>query len=327
MTAVAAKSEEQAKKLDESTASSPALTPAAVTDNKSESQEKGKNSTSSETEATAAEECATTKEQTETEQPCDGPLTGTEAASIMPDKTSVADADMDGDNTATASNGKQDSSQSQDSDETASDVSLTAAASVQTEQKESHPSIQTPSASVSTASSSDISKNTGNHKSSNGIGKFIVLCVIIMLTAGVGGYLFSQDILPLKNTKKEPPVFSQPIVSRSDASQQATDSSETQTPAETTVSTTTAPPTTTATTAAPVYQTLKKGDKNADVKKMQKRLCKLGYMDEESCTGYFGPFTELRVKMFQKKAGLSQTGIADSDTLTHLYADDAPKCI
>lgn len=90
---------------------------------------------------------------------------------------------------------------------------------------------------------------------------------------------------------------------------------------------TTAAPTETQTTAtvASDYQTLKMGDKNKDVKKMQDRLFTLGYIGEGSCTGYFGDYTEKIVKRFQKKAGLDQTGIADNETLTRLYADDAPK--
>lgn len=81
----------------------------------------------------------------------------------------------------------------------------------------------------------------------------------------------------------------------------------------------------TTTAAASSYQTLKMGDKNDDVKKMQDRLLKLGYIGAESCTGYFGDYTQKVVKRFQKKAGLTQTGIADNETLTRLYADDAPK--
>ena len=73
------------------------------------------------------------------------------------------------------------------------------------------------------------------------------------------------------------------------------------------------------------YKTLKKGDKGKAVLKMQKRLCRLGYIKENSCTGYYGEFTEKIIKQFQKAAGLKQTGKADSKTLTRLYADDAPK--
>ena len=33
------------------------------------------------------------------------------------------------------------------------------------------------------------------------------------------------------------------------------------------------------------------------------------------------------IKMFQEKAGLKKTGIADSETIERLYADDAPDCL
>ena len=98
--------------------------------------------------------------------------------------------------------------------------------------------------------------------------------------------------------------------------------------AEPTETQTTAAPTETQTTtaaASPAYQTLKTGDKNKNVTEMQKRLAALGYIDDKSCTGYFGEYTEKIVRRFQKKAGLPETGIADSETLTRLYADDAPK--
>ena len=73
------------------------------------------------------------------------------------------------------------------------------------------------------------------------------------------------------------------------------------------------------------YKTLKKGNKGEDVLKMQKRLCQLGYIKEESCTGYYGEITEKKIKQFQKAAGLKQTGKANSQTLKKLFADDAPK--
>ena len=76
---------------------------------------------------------------------------------------------------------------------------------------------------------------------------------------------------------------------------------------------------------AVTYQPLKKGDKNDDVKKMQTRLCELGYLDKSSITGYYGDFTAKKVKLFQKKAKLEETGTADEETLRRLYADDAPR--
>ena len=75
----------------------------------------------------------------------------------------------------------------------------------------------------------------------------------------------------------------------------------------------------------PRYKTLKLGDKNKQVMKMQRRLLELGYVSQDSCTGYYGEFTKKRVKLFQTKANLKATGIADAETLERLYADDAPK--
>ena len=74
------------------------------------------------------------------------------------------------------------------------------------------------------------------------------------------------------------------------------------------------------------YVTLKLGDKSEDVKNMQLRLKKLGYLNEKACTGYYGSVTERIVKFFQQKAGLKATGIADSETLKVLFSDDAPTC-
>lgn len=75
------------------------------------------------------------------------------------------------------------------------------------------------------------------------------------------------------------------------------------------------------------YEALSPGQQNDDVMIMQKRLAQLGYIKIDSCTGYYGEITEKMVKMFQQKAGLKQTGIADSETLARLYADDAPDCL
>lgn len=94
------------------------------------------------------------------------------------------------------------------------------------------------------------------------------------------------------------------------------------TTAETTSTTTEA---STTTTEAPVYKTLRKGSAGDEVMKMQQRLYKLGYITEDSCTGYYGDYTTKKIKLFQKKAGLKQTGVADPTTLARLYADDAPE--
>ena len=166
-------------------------------------------------------------------------------------------------------------------------------------------------------------QSANKNKDKSGVGLLIVLCLIVMLAGGVVSYLYSTGALSFGQSQKDDGVLPTPVVSDADATEQASATSE----AETQATTETTVTTTTTTTAAPLYPTLKKGDRNKDVKKMQERLCKLGYMSEESCTGYYGSLTESCVKLFQKKAGLPKTGKADSDTLTRLYAADAPKCV
>ena len=77
------------------------------------------------------------------------------------------------------------------------------------------------------------------------------------------------------------------------------------------------------TTPAPEYPTVSKGDDNEDVKKLQKRLYDLGYLDDEP-DGKFGNNTQTAVKLFQQEAGLEVTGVADNATQVLLYSEDAP---
>ncbi len=72
-----------------------------------------------------------------------------------------------------------------------------------------------------------------------------------------------------------------------------------------------------------VYRSLQKGDENNDVYTLQTRLLELGYL-KEGVDGAFGSKTATAVKLFQETAGLEATGIADNDTQTRLFADDAP---
>ena len=74
----------------------------------------------------------------------------------------------------------------------------------------------------------------------------------------------------------------------------------------------------------PVEVTLKKGDKNEDVRKMQTRLIELNYLSS-GADGDFGGKTEAAVKMFQQACGLEANGVAAPETLNALYAADAPK--
>lgn len=72
------------------------------------------------------------------------------------------------------------------------------------------------------------------------------------------------------------------------------------------------------------YQQLKKGDKGEDVKKLQKRLIELNYL-ESGADGDYGNKTKNAVERFQSAAGLPVTGVADSETQKALYASSAPK--
>ncbi len=70
--------------------------------------------------------------------------------------------------------------------------------------------------------------------------------------------------------------------------------------------------------------TLADGSKGDSVKQLQQRLKELGYYDS-SCDGNYGTVTVNAVKAFQKKNGLSQTGIADEKTQSKLYSSSAIK--
>ena len=71
---------------------------------------------------------------------------------------------------------------------------------------------------------------------------------------------------------------------------------------------------------------LKKEQKNGNVKIMQKRLYDLGYIDDaENVTGYYGEVSEKAVKVFQQTNGISATGTADNATLVKLFEKTAKK--
>ena len=72
------------------------------------------------------------------------------------------------------------------------------------------------------------------------------------------------------------------------------------------------------------YNTLSRGDKSDEVLEMQNRLYMLGFLLDDR-DGAFGSKTQTAVKLFQQAAGLEPTGIADNETLTILYSDDAPR--
>lgn len=77
-------------------------------------------------------------------------------------------------------------------------------------------------------------------------------------------------------------------------------------------------------TEAPItYATLQKGDESAAVQQLQVRLYTLGYLNDNR-DGVYGSKTQTAVKLFQETVGLTATGIADNETQTRLYAEDAP---
>jgi len=96
------------------------------------------------------------------------------------------------------------------------------------------------------------------------------------------------------------------------------------------------PPSSPIPTTTPVStpdMTLKKGDKGENVKELQKRLMKLGYLDIDEPTDLYGAATEKAVEWFQREsnlllnAGLEQNGIADNETQTWLFSSDAKKYV
>ncbi len=78
-----------------------------------------------------------------------------------------------------------------------------------------------------------------------------------------------------------------------------------------------------AVSTANLYETLKKGDSGTSVKALQEKLKALGYLTG-SADGKYGAGTEAAVKRFQKAFNLTETGTADTETLTAVYAAKVP---
>lgn len=68
-------------------------------------------------------------------------------------------------------------------------------------------------------------------------------------------------------------------------------------------------------------QTVRKGDKGVEAKRVQRRLRQLKYL--YIADGSFGENSERALLYFQKKNGLDQTGVADEATQRLLFSDDA----
>lgn len=70
---------------------------------------------------------------------------------------------------------------------------------------------------------------------------------------------------------------------------------------------------------------LEKGDAGSDVKRLQNRLFALGYLSKSaSIDSDYGATTQNAVKLFQKAAGITQSGTANAATLKALYSTGAP---
>ena len=73
-----------------------------------------------------------------------------------------------------------------------------------------------------------------------------------------------------------------------------------------------------------IYETLQKGSRGEDVRKLQERLSELEYPVGKA-DGIYGNMTADAVSYFQAASGLPVTGIADHETQVRLFAKDAVK--
>jgi len=67
------------------------------------------------------------------------------------------------------------------------------------------------------------------------------------------------------------------------------------------------------------YTNVKQGQRGDNVKKLQKRLIELGYLEKGNADGVFGNQTRRALVAFQQANGLGADGIAGDTTQTHLY--------
>ena len=68
---------------------------------------------------------------------------------------------------------------------------------------------------------------------------------------------------------------------------------------------------------------LQRGDRKAEVTALQERLMKLGYLDIDEPTDYFGSATQYAVKLFQRQHELDQNGIVGTETAEMLFGETA----
>lgn len=72
-------------------------------------------------------------------------------------------------------------------------------------------------------------------------------------------------------------------------------------------------------------KSLQLGDSGSDVQNAQKLLVKLKYLSSANATGYFGAITEDAVRAFQKRNGITVSGVLNSYTLKKLNSSRAKK--
>ena len=71
---------------------------------------------------------------------------------------------------------------------------------------------------------------------------------------------------------------------------------------------------------------LSKGDAGTNVQRIQQRLYALGYLSKSaSVDADYGATTQKAVSLFQKAAGMTESGKADSSVIQKLYSASAPK--
>ena len=76
-------------------------------------------------------------------------------------------------------------------------------------------------------------------------------------------------------------------------------------------------------TTEPVPEVIRSGTNHPIVHKIQERLMRLGFMENDEPTEYYGDVTIAAVKVFQRQNKLPQDGIIGTDTLNLLMSDDA----
>lgn len=73
---------------------------------------------------------------------------------------------------------------------------------------------------------------------------------------------------------------------------------------------------------SPVY--LREGVESPIVIRLQEKLMKLGYMDNDEPTQYYGTATTEAVKYFQRQIGVPQDGVVGTETWDKLFSADTP---